>query len=144
VAGQAADLNGLRSYTTTWRVRSYELDANGHVNNAVYVAYAEEVANQHAESIGFGRTWTKDHAGTWVARRHEITYFLAAVYGDELQLTTEVVQIRGARAIRKTVIRRVEDDGLLVEMQTEWVWVRLADGRPVRVPETAIAAFGGP
>ena len=41
---------GLRSYTTTWRVRSYELDANGHVNNAVYVAYAEEVANQHAES----------------------------------------------------------------------------------------------
>jgi acyl-CoA thioester hydrolase len=143
VAGQASGLSSLRVYTTTWLVRSYELDANGHVNNSVYVAYAEEVANQHAESIGFGRAWTKEHAGTWVARRHEITYFLAATYGDELQLTTEVVQMRGARAIRSTTIRRVGDNSLLVEMQTEWVWIRLSDGRPLRIPATAIAAFGG-
>ena len=133
----------LRAYTTTWRVRSYELDANGHVNNSVYVAYAEEVANQHADAIGFGRAWTQAHAGTWVARRHEITYFLAATYGDELELTTEVAEMRGARAIRNTTIRRVSDGSLLVQMQTEWVWVRLSDGRPTRIPPTAIAAFGG-
>jgi acyl-CoA thioester hydrolase len=133
----------LRSYTTTWRVRSYELDANGHVNNSVYVAYAEEVANQHAEAIGFGRVWTREHGGTWVARHHEITYFLAATYADELQLTTEVEQMRGARAIRNTVIRLVEGGSLVVQMQTEWVWVRLSDGRPTRIPPTAIAAFGG-
>ncbi|HLZ27302.1 MAG TPA: acyl-CoA thioesterase [Chloroflexota bacterium] len=132
-----------RSYTTTWRVRSYELDANGHVNNSVYVAYAEEVANQHAEAIGFGRAWTQQHAGTWVARRHAITYFLAATYGDELELTTEVAEMRGARAIRNTVIRLVRDGRRVVEMQTEWVWVRLSDGRPSRIPATAVAAFGG-
>ena len=143
MAGQATNLSSVRSYTTTWRVRSYELDANGHVNNSVYVAYAEEVANQHAESIGFGRAWTKDHAGTWVARRHAITYFRAATWGDELQLTTEVAEMRGARAIRNTVIRLVEDGSMLVEMQTEWVWVRLVDGRPTRIPPAAIAAFGG-
>jgi len=143
VAGQAAGLSSVRAYTTTWRVRSYELDANGHVNNAVYVAYAEEVANLHAESIGFGRAWIREHAGTWVARRHEITYFLPAVWGQELRLRTEVVEMRGARATRKTTIHRVEDESLLVEMQTEWVWVRLSDGRPIRIPATAIAAFGG-
>lgn len=147
MAGPAAALGvanaGLRSFTTTWRVRSYELDANGHVNNAVYVAYAEEVANQHADAIGFGRAWTQAHAGTWVARRHEITYFLAAAYGDNLELTTEVVEMRGARAIRNTTIRRVSDGDVLVQMQTEWVWVRLSDGRPSRIPATAIAAFGG-
>jgi acyl-CoA thioester hydrolase len=135
---------GLRSFTTTWRVRSYELDANGHVNNSVYVAYAEEVANQHADAIGFGRAWTQAHAGTWVARRHAITYLLAATYGDHVELTTEVAEMRGARAIRNTTIRRVSDGNLLVQMQTEWVWVRLADGRPSRIPATAIAAFGGP
>jgi acyl-CoA thioester hydrolase len=133
----------LRAYTTRWRVRSYELDANGHVNNSVYVAYAEEVANQHADAIGFGRAWTQAHAGTWVARRHEITYFLAATYGDDLELSTEVAEMRGARAIRNTTIRRVSDGNVLVQMQTEWVWVRLADGRPTRIPATAIAAFSG-
>ena len=95
------DAGGSRAYTTTWRVRSYELDANGHVNNSVYVAYAEEVANQHAEALGFGRAWTQEQAGAWVVRHHEITYFLAATYGDELELTTEVAEMRGARAIRK-------------------------------------------
>ena len=132
---------GPRSYTTTWRVRSYELDANGHVNNSVYVAYAEEVANQHSEALGFGREWTRDNAGAWVVRRHEITYFLAATYGDELELTTEVQQMRGARAIRNTVIRLVQNGSLVVEMQTEWVWIRLSDGRPARIPPTALAAF---
>jgi acyl-CoA thioester hydrolase len=133
-----------RSYTTAWRVRSYELDANGHVNNSVYVAYAEEVANQHAEALGFGRTWRVNQGGAWVVRRHEITYFLAATYGDELQLTTQVEQMRGARAIRNTVIRLVEGGSLVVEMKTEWVWIRLSDRRPSRIPETAWAAFGGP
>ena len=64
----------VQTFTTTWRVRSYELDSNAHVNNAVYVAYAEEVAAQHAEAIGFGREWTLARGGIWVARRHEITY----------------------------------------------------------------------
>ncbi|MGI9146680.1 MAG: acyl-CoA thioesterase [Chloroflexota bacterium] len=135
------DQAGLPSYTTTWRVRSYELDANGHVNNSVYVAYAEEVANQHAEALGFGRGWTQAHAGAWVVRRHEITYLRAATYGDELQLTTQVQQMRGARGIRNTVIQLVPDGSLVVQMQTEWVWIRLSDGRPVRIPASALAAF---
>ena len=46
------------SFTTRWRVRSYELDSNGHVNNSVYLAYAEEVAVLDAEARGFGKAWT--------------------------------------------------------------------------------------
>jgi acyl-CoA thioester hydrolase len=137
------DYSDLRSYTTTWRVRSYELDANGHVNNSVYVAYAEEVATLHSESVGFGRAWAAAQAGTWVVRHHEITYALAAKFGDELELTTEIERIRGARAVRHTIIRRVGDGSLVVDMRTEWVWIRLADGRPRRIPESIVAAFGG-
>jgi acyl-CoA thioester hydrolase len=132
-----------RSFTTSWRVRSYELDAQGHVNNSVYVAYAEEVANLHSEALGFGRAWTRDHAGAWVVRHHDITYFRPATYGNELRLTTEVEQMRGARAMRHTVIRLVEGGHLVVDMHTEWVWVRLPDGRPSRIPESALVAFGG-
>jgi acyl-CoA thioester hydrolase len=133
--------SSLRSYTTRWRVRSYELDANGHVNNSVYVAYAEEVATLHSETIGFGHAWTVEQAGAWVVRRHEITYALAATYGDELELTTEVEEVRGARAVRHTIIRLVGDGSLVVDMRTEWVWIRKSDGRPTRIPAPLVALY---
>jgi acyl-CoA thioester hydrolase len=124
-------------------VRSYELDANDHVNNAVYVAYAEEVATLHSESVGFGRDWSRNQAGMWVVRHHDITYALAAGLGDELELTTEVEELRGARAVRRTVIRLARDGSLVVDMRTDWVWIRQSDRRPVRIPEPLVAAFGG-
>ena len=37
-------------FTLRWPVRGYELDSNGHVNNAVYLSWAEELATSHAEA----------------------------------------------------------------------------------------------
>jgi acyl-CoA thioester hydrolase len=128
------------SFTTRWRVRSYELDSNGHVNNAVYLAYAEEVAVMHAEALGFGRQWTLAQGGAWVVRKHEIVYHRPARFGQELELTTTVMDMRGARASRKTTIALAGGE-LLAELTTEWVWVRVSDGRPTRVPEAMVEAF---
>jgi acyl-CoA thioester hydrolase len=129
-----------QSFTGRWRVRSYELDSNGHVNNSVYLAYAEEVAVLHAEALGFGRTWTLQHGGAWVVRKHEIVYHRSAQYGDELELTTTVMGMRGARGLRETSIKLL-DGTLLAEVTTEWVWVRASDGRPMRVPKALVEAF---
>jgi acyl-CoA thioester hydrolase len=128
-------------YTTRWRVRTYELDANGHVNNAVYLNWAEQLATEHVEAAGFGREWHAAQGGAWVVRRHEITYRVPAVYGDELELTTRAVQIKGARGFRDTTIARVSDGTVIAEISTEWVWVRLADSRPTRVPDELIRFF---
>ncbi len=128
------------SHTTRWRVRSYELDANGHVNNSIYLAYAEEVATQHAEELGFGRAWSNQQGGAWVVRRHEITYHRPAVYGDELELSTCVEHMKGARGVRRTSMR-LPDGSLVAEVLTEWAWVHLRDGRPTRIPQDAVNAF---
>ncbi len=131
---------GSDSFTARWRVRSYELDSNGHVNNSVYLAYAEEIATLHAEALGFGRSWTIAQGGAWVVRKHEITYHRPALYGQELELTTTVVSMRGARGVRRTSIALV-DETPLADIETEWVWVRASDGRPLRVPEELTRAF---
>ena len=128
------------SFTTRWRVRSYELDSNGHVNNAVYLAYAEEVAVMHAEALGFGRHWTTAQGGVWVVRKHEIVYHRPARFGEELELTTTVVGMRGARASRRATIS-LPDATLLADITTEWVWLRSSDGRPTRIPDEAVEAF---
>jgi acyl-CoA thioester hydrolase len=130
-----------RTYTTYLRVRTYELDINGHVNNAVYLNWTEQLATEHVDSAGFGQTWMQPHNAAWVVRRHEITYRRPAVYGDELQLTTRAESIRGARGFRRTTITRTSDGALIAELQTEWVWVRLSDGRPTRVPDDLVRFF---
>jgi acyl-CoA thioester hydrolase len=121
-------------YTARWRVRSYEVDQNGHVNNAVYLNYAEALTVEHAEASGYGRAWSAARGGAWVVRRHEIEYLRPALMGDELELTVRVELVRGVRGVRRTSIRRVEDGAEVAAVLSDWVWCRLPDGRPVRVP----------
>lgn len=121
-------------YSARWSVRQYELDSFGHVNNAVYLNYAEQVASEHAEALGFGRDWSLAQGGGWFCRRTEIDYLRPAVHGDELEVTVEVERMTAVRAWRRTWIRRLEGRDLLSEILTEWAWVRLSDGRPVRIP----------
>ena len=129
-------------HSETWGVRSYELDSNGHVNNAVYLGWAEETTIRHAEAAGYGREWARSNGGAWVIRRSEVTYHSPAIYGDVVEISVRVELVRGARGVRRTLIRRVGDGQLLAEVVTEWAWIRLSDGRPARVPAELVVAAG--
>ena len=126
-------------YTARWPVRSYEIDQNGHVNNAVYLNYSEALTVEHAEAAGFGRAWCEAQGGAWVVRRHEIEYLRPARMGDELELTVRVELVRGVRGVRRTTIALAADGAPVANVWSEWVWVRLADGRPSRVPSELVA-----
>ena len=131
----SSDFNGdPLEYAERWRVRSYELDSNGHVNNSVYLQWAEEIATRHAEAAGYGKDWSIERGGGWVIHRSEITYRRPALYDDEVEVRVHVELLRGARGVRRTWISRVRDGELLAEVLTEWAWIRLSDGRPVRIP----------
>jgi acyl-CoA thioester hydrolase len=121
-------------YTNCWPVRHYELDRNGHVNNAVYLNYAEQLTIEHAEAAGFDAEWSATKGGSWVVHRSVLTYHRPAVYRDLLELTVRVELVQGTRGIRRTTIKRVRDGQTVAEVLTEWVWVRTSDGRPARVP----------
>ncbi|HEX2221216.1 MAG TPA: thioesterase family protein [Candidatus Limnocylindria bacterium] len=131
-------------FSQRWKVRTYEVDENGHVNNAVYLQWAEQLTAEHAEAAGFGREWSVGHDGAWFVRRHEIRYHRPARRGDEVELTVRVVSVGGVRGSRRTEIRHAASGQLLAEVASDWVWVRLSDGRPSRVPPEILAAFRVP
>ena len=128
-------------HSEQWRVRTFELDSNGHVNNAVYLNYAEQVAVDHAEALGYGREWAEHHGVAWAVREHHVVYHRPAFYRDLLRLTTRVVSMGGVRAVRHTTIHREPDDELLTEITTQWVCVRIADQRPTRIPADLLAGY---
>ena len=65
------------------------------------------------------------------------------MYGDEVELTVKVELVKGARGVRRTFIRRVGDGMVLTEVLTEWVWVRLSDGRPTAAPRELVQLAAG-
>ncbi len=127
-------------HTIVIRARHHEMDSLGHVNNAVYLNYAEEAAIAHAEHLGYGIARLRALGGILIVRRHEITYLHPAVAGDDLAVTTRVTAMAGVRATRHTTFVNVETGRLIAEANTEWVWVA-NDGRPRRIPDEVLAAF---
>lgn len=128
----------MEKFKTLLRVRHYEMDALGHVNNAVYQNYLEQAAIEHSEHLGLTLDVYRELAGVFVMRRVEIEYLRPAVAGDTLEITTWLQEMRGSRAIRRYEIRKQNQDELLVTAEALWVWVEAKTMRPRPIPSVLL------
>jgi acyl-CoA thioester hydrolase len=116
------------------------IDQLGHVNNAVWVQWMEQIAVAHWEAVADPAH--KD-AYYWVVVRHEIDYLRAAYEGDRIAGRTWVGEApRGAKFDRH--LEFTGGDGkLCVRARTTWAVIDKAAGRPIRVPPEVVAPFLG-
>ena len=114
------------------------IDELGHVNNAVWVQWIQEIAVSHWYSVADPQ---HDAAYFWVVVRHEIDYLRAAVEGDRVLGRTWVGEApKGARFDR--LVEFIGPDGkTCVRARTSWAIIDHAAGRPIRVPPDVIAPF---
>jgi acyl-CoA thioester hydrolase len=114
------------------------IDQLGHVNNAVWVQWMEQVAVAHWESVADPAH--KD-AYFWVVVRHEIDYLRAAHEGERIIARTWAGEApQGARFDRHMEFTG-EDGKVRVRARSWWAIIDKAAGRPVRVPTEVIAPF---
>ncbi|MCC5620333.1 thioesterase family protein [Nostoc sp. CHAB 5715] len=128
-------------FKTLLRVRHYEMDALGHVNNAVYQNYLEQAAIEHSEYLGLTLDVYRQVGGVFVMRRVEIDYLRPAVAGDTLEVTTWLKEMRGTRALRCYEIRKQNQDNLLITAEALWVWVDVQTMRPRPIPSVMLDKF---
>ncbi len=131
----------MQPFKTLLRVRHYEMDAIGHVNNAVYQNYLEQAAIEHSEYLGFTFDIYRELGGVFVMRRVEIDYLRPAVAGDTLEVTTWLKEIRGSRALRCYEIRKQNQADLLVTAEALWIWVDTKTMRPRPIPSLLLDKF---
>ncbi len=114
------------------------IDELGHVNNAVWVQWIQQVAVAHWDAVADPAH--KD-AYYWIVVRHEIDYLRAAFEGEVLTGRTWVGEApKGARFDRH--MEFVGADGKVrVRAVTQWAIIDKASGRPLRVPPEVIAPF---
>lgn len=116
------------------------IDANGHVNNVVFVQWMQDVAIMHWESRG-GIEMQQQEGATWVARSHHIEYLSPAQLGDRITIRTWIADLRRVRSCRRYEFLRAADQQLLARGETDWVFIDAATGRPKTVPPAFMRQF---
>jgi len=115
------------------RVRTYECDIYGHVNNANYLNYLEYARYEYLRDMEFDfAETTKAGYGTFIARI-EIDYKLPALADDELTIKTWPVKKGAVSGTLAQEIRR--GDTLLAAAKVTWAFVDIKTGMPVKIPK---------
>ena len=117
------------------------IDDLGHVNNAVWVQWIQEIAVAHWRSVAAPE---HDEAYFWVVVRHEIDYLRPAHEGDTVIARTWVGEApQGARFDRYVEFTGT-DGKVCVSARTFWAIIDRSSGRPIRVPTEVVAPFRRP
>ena len=116
------------------------VDINGHVNNIEYLRWMQSAAVLHSNAQGCTKA-TIAIGATWVVRSHYIKYLRPAFAGEEMMVLTWVSDFRRVRSLRKYRILRVNDHAVLVEGETDWVFVDSRTGRLRSIPEEIMNKF---
>lgn len=129
------------THVRTFRVRHYECDANGHVNHANYLRYAQETAFDASAAAGYDLARYQAMDRNWLARETEIEHLSPLCYGDSVQVKTWVADFRRVRSRRAYEFRHVGSGELVARASTDWVHLELSTGRPALISPAMKAAF---
>ena len=114
------------------------IDELGHVNNAVWVQWVQQVAVAHWESVADP---AHKVAHYWVVVRHEVDYLRAAHAGDRITARTWVGDAPQGARFDRFVEFTGTDGRVCVRCKTQWAIIDKALGRPIRVPPEVVAPF---
>ena len=128
------------SFELSFTACAEHIDELGHVNNAVWVQWIQQVAVAHWDSVA-PQAHKEDYY--WVVIRHEIDYLRAAHEGDRISARTWVGETpKGAKFDRH--VDFTGNDGIgYGRDRGGWAIIDKAAARPIRVPPEVVAPFMG-
>jgi acyl-CoA thioester hydrolase len=129
---------GRQVFRLLFEPKLADIDENGHVNNVVYLDWAQRLAIAHWRSLAPAdaqETWA------WVALRHEIDYRRALKPGETGHGRTWVAEAAEGPRFDRFIRIDAEDGAMCAQVHTTWVLIAQASGRPRRVPAWMVEMF---
>ena len=123
------------------RVRTYELDSFGHVNNSVYLNYLEEARSEFLKQVGqpfddFARLGVH-----LVIIEANVRYLSPARYGDEIEIRGAFTDVGAATLTIIYSLTEVASGRLIARAMTRAAFVDGQTDRPTRAPAAFREAF---
>jgi len=120
-------------------VAAGDIDELGHVNNIVYLRYAQEIAIAHWRARAPAEM---ADAYVWVVTRHEVDYRAQLELGDDVEVRTWVDEApRGPSWIRFVDVYNAGAGKPSAQIKSNWVMLDATTRRMKRVPPELAARF---
>ena len=127
----------------TFTAGPQHIDVMGHVNNAIWLTWVQNIAGDHWEAVA-----PPEHVGAylWVVTRHEIDYRGNIGEGENVVAETRIEQRpRGARFERRVDFFREENGepvgNPIVAVRSDWAMIDKETRRIMRIPPEVAAPF---
>jgi acyl-CoA thioester hydrolase len=128
----------MPTHASTFRVHIFDLDAYGELRTNGMLRFMQQTASDASAAAGFDVEWYERAGTLWVIRRTIADFLAPALYRDELEVRTWVSDIRRVRSQRQYEVWRPADATLIARGATDWVYIDLARGSPVRPPDEMV------
>lgn len=128
----------MNRHSQTFTAGPEHIDELGHVNNAVWVNWIQDIATAHWSAVA-----SPEHqaAYVWVVTRHEIDYRGNIAEGESVTAETFIPEPpTGARFDRCVEFRNAAGK-VIVAARTTWAIIDRGSGRILRVPKEVAAPF---
>lgn len=128
-------------FERTFRIRHYECDSHGHLNNVNYLRLMQEAAYDASAAAGYGMVSYEQTGRRWYVRETEVEYLQPVFYGDSIIVRTWVEDFHRVRSIRRYECYAQNSGDLAARGWTDWVYLESSTSRPVSIPLEMMQAF---
>ena len=125
-------------FTQAIAIASGDIDELGHVNNVVYLRWAQDIATSHWRARAGDELIARY---VWVVARHEIDYRAPLLLGDAIEARTWVAQAASGALWPRTVEIGKPGEKPAVSVVTQWCLLDAATRRVRRVPGELVSKF---
>ena len=125
-------------FSRTFTAAPEHIDELGHVNNAVWVQWIQDLATAHWKDRA--RAEDRD-TYIWVVIRHEIDYRGNIAAGDSVTGETFIPGMPSGAKFDRRVDFTDANGKAIVSANTTWAMIDKASGRPARVRAEIAAPF---
>lgn len=130
---------GRQVFTLTFEPQPADIDENGHVNNVVYLRWAQDMGTAHWRSRAPAEA---QEQWAWIALRHEIDYRRELKLGETAHGRTWVSDRAEGPRFDRFIRIDAADGAMCAQVVTTWVLIEQATGRPRRTPAWMVEMFG--
>jgi acyl-CoA thioester hydrolase len=128
----------MKRFIRTYTARPEHIDELGHVNNAVWLQWVQDIATSHWNAVA-----AAEHVAryVWVVTRHEIDYRGNVGLAETVSAETWIPSPPHGAQFDRCVEFRDAAGKRLVAVKSTWAMLDKASGRLVRVPAEVAAPF---
>lgn len=129
------------THTETYRIRSYECDIYGHMNNAIYLRYLQETALRASAAAGEYQDYLSKISRHGWTPYIDIEYFVPLYYGETVKVTYRLLDMQGDLIRQEYQLHKMGEREPAAKAMTASGYLDHAAGSAAKLDRDFAAAF---